>query len=212
MSLEHSEEVSEIDFLNLTSENNVEQNSQLLDTELDIELLISFIENKPVLWDKTEKKLYLPLSNPVSDKNHNTQRNNKLYTQAAFQKNVELQPSTSKINLSAAEIQNNEELKKKTKKNPGMLKTHLWSILKKSPKKRRMNASLVEMIKVIQKIKCGTIYSTDQFQQPQYKQFPNYYRLYHGIPHGTTSPTMSHRCRISVQSRHCHLKFNMSQI
>lgn len=48
-----------------------------------------------------------------------------------------------------------------------------------------------EMINIIQKIKRGTIYSTDQFQQPQYEQFPNNYRLYHGIPHGTTSPAMS---------------------
>lgn len=48
-----------------------------------------------------------------------------------FEENVELQQSTLKINLPAAEIQNNEELKKKNKrKNPGMLKTHLWSILK----------------------------------------------------------------------------------
>jgi len=55
MSSEHSEEEeSEIDFLNLTSEIDVEQNSQ--DTKLDIELLISFIENKPVLWDKTLDK------------------------------------------------------------------------------------------------------------------------------------------------------------
>jgi len=50
-----SEEESVIDFLNLTSEIDVEKNSQL-DTELDIELLISFIENKPVLWDKTIDK------------------------------------------------------------------------------------------------------------------------------------------------------------
>jgi len=49
-----------------------------------------------------------------------------------FEENVELQPSTSKINLPAAEIQNNKEFKKKNKrKNTGMLKTHLWSILKK---------------------------------------------------------------------------------
>jgi len=40
MSSEHSEEESEINFFNLTSEIDVEQNSQL-DTELDIELLIS---------------------------------------------------------------------------------------------------------------------------------------------------------------------------
>lgn len=48
MSSEHSEEEeSKIDFINLTSEIDVEQNCQ--DIELDIELLISFIENKPVL-------------------------------------------------------------------------------------------------------------------------------------------------------------------
>jgi hypothetical protein len=33
----------------LTSEIDVKQNSQF-DTQLDLELLISFIENRPILW------------------------------------------------------------------------------------------------------------------------------------------------------------------
>jgi hypothetical protein len=47
-----SEEESVTDISNFTSEIDVERNSQL-ETELDIELLISLIENRPILWDKT---------------------------------------------------------------------------------------------------------------------------------------------------------------
>jgi hypothetical protein len=54
-STRHSEEESKIDISNLTSEIYVEQNSQL-DTELDIELLISLIDNIPILRDKTFDK------------------------------------------------------------------------------------------------------------------------------------------------------------
>jgi len=50
-----SEEESEIDILKLTSEIDVEQNSQL-DTKLDVELLILLVESRPILWDKTLDK------------------------------------------------------------------------------------------------------------------------------------------------------------
>lgn len=138
------------------------------------------------------------------------------------EENDELQPSTSKINLPTAEIQNNDELKKKQKKKSRNVENTFMEYLEEVTKKKKDECSPVvkdehenffdsmlpvvrqfsvdqtlafraEMINVIQKIKRGTIYSTDQFQQPQYEQFPNYYRLYHGIsqPHGTTSPAMS---------------------
>ncbi|CAI6353405.1 unnamed protein product [Macrosiphum euphorbiae] len=51
-----SEEESEIDISNLTSEIDVEQNNSQLDTELDIELLISLVGSRPILWDKTLDK------------------------------------------------------------------------------------------------------------------------------------------------------------
>jgi len=51
-----SEEESEIDISNFTSEIDPEQNNSQLDTELDIERLISLVESRPILWDKTLDK------------------------------------------------------------------------------------------------------------------------------------------------------------
>lgn len=109
------------------------------------------------------------------------------------EENVELQPSTSKINLPAAEIQNNEVLKKKQKKKSRNVEDTFMEYLKEVHIKKKDEcipvikdehenffdsmllvvrqfsidqtlAFRAEMINVIQKIKCGTIYSTDQFQ------------------------------------------------
>ncbi|CAI6356043.1 unnamed protein product [Macrosiphum euphorbiae] len=140
-------------------------------------------------------------------------------TKQHSEESAELQPSTSEINLPSAEIQNNNEFKKQQKKRSRNVEDTFMKYLEEATKNRKDQCNVVkdehenffdsmlpvvrqfsvdqtlafraEMINVIQKIKRGTMYPTDQFQQSQYEQFPNYYRFHHGTTQRTTSPAMS---------------------